>query len=150
MKPQVISSRLTYLYKNVVPIVIGLIILFALYGVLNLFKYNAIDIAVFLIIIIIYLSYVIFRNLLRLKKVSFDKEYIYIDNYKKTDKVSIKDIEEIKRKQVYLYKIQFNKPTYFGKSIIFMPSFSKMSKGFFLTKPEGIKNLEEFIKLSNR
>jgi hypothetical protein len=141
-----ISSRLTYIYKRIIPTAVILLVLFAIYGVVQLFKYGATDLAIFIIVIIAFLTYIVLNNLLRLKRVSYDKEFIYVDNFKKNDKVGINKIAVIKRKHFYFYEIKFKEDRLFGKSVVFMPKFSEMAITLFLSDPKSIRMLEEIIQ----
>ena len=114
-----ISTSFTFFLKFILP---GTCIVVCSYGTILAFSSNW-ETGLTALTLGLFLSLVSFLILGSVKKVSIDKDYIYISNFFKTNRVTlgnIKEIEENKFAQPRMVTINFKKPTYFGKRIYFL------------------------------
>lgn len=80
-------------------------------------------------VLIFYLSgsAVLYFTVMNLKRVEYDKDYLYISNYFKTSRIPWHNVERLSEKKIlFLHygKFRFKEPISFGKNISFIASRS--------------------------
>lgn len=74
----------------------------------------------------------------KLKRIDVDKEYVYINNYKKTIRIKWEDIASLKTRSYGLFstmRFYFKGKTSLGEKVSFLPS-RKLVKSFMEDHPE--------------
>jgi len=141
---QVISSGNTFIAKFILPSVFYLIMIIGLIGLTIEREYGFV--LVFFIVKLIF-GILVYFGFVCLKKVSIDKNYIYISNYFKTVKVPFNEIENVTNMTLggnyQPIFIHFKKRTEFGNIITFL---NLAPDWFDFSKPTIVK---ELIRLSN-
>jgi len=80
-------------------------------------------------VLIFYLSgsVVLYFTVMNLKRVEYDRDFLYISNYFKTIRIPWHNVERIKEQRflfIHFCKFRFKEPVSFGKSISFIASRS--------------------------
>ena len=114
---EIISSSMSFFYKFIFSSI--WIIGFGFGAIISLLNFSFIPVIVFILGTLFIYYYCI-----RLKKVSIDKEYLYISNYSTEIKIPISEIEKITEDMFININpiwIHFKNPIEFGNYIIFIP-----------------------------
>jgi len=130
-----LSSSLTFGYKFIFPIFwIGV------FGIVTLLMFAAPDliedgktvreIRSYFLFALILGGTLIYWSCMRLKKVSLDRDYLYISNFSKVVKVNLRDVERVSGSLFLnpeLVWLRFRSPTEFGEKIVFMGKWRLIS-----------------------
>lgn len=143
--PQTISSRLTILYKFILPglFVVGLIMNIA--DILRGRFYIPSEApVVFIIFIFIWWFGFAVWAATKLKKVGLDQDFLYVSDYFNETRIPLRDIydvTEFRWVNIHPVTIHLKKPSEFGDKIVFAPPYRHF--GFFTSHPivEELKEL---------
>lgn len=72
-----------------------------------------------------------YLTVIRLKRVEMDEESIYVTNYFKHFRYPFSNVRQIREQDFFLFRlitIEWIKPGYFGKKIVFIPSNARLKK----------------------
>jgi len=119
---QPISSRLTFIYKFVLPAF--LIGGFTLGMILFTMNAGSLKPVIPMLVFLAVISFILYRLCMRLKKVEMDNECLYMSNYLREIQVRRDAIEKVTENRLlntHPVTVYFKAPTDFGNSIVFMP-----------------------------
>ncbi|OPZ31388.1 MAG: hypothetical protein BWZ00_00580 [Bacteroidetes bacterium ADurb.BinA174] len=141
-----LSSKITFLYKYVLPLLNLCLILFCcIKGIINIG--NVEKMMPFLIGFIFFLIMQIsLLPLLKIQNVFYNDGVTIIQGFKKKEVLKNHEIKEIKRHLFFFYKIEMLNNEL--KRVLFFPHLSETILKFGL-KPKSIKCYEEVIKRAN-
>ena len=147
MERIVLSSRITLMYKLVLPIFFGLATLLVWVGAIALYDKpdgNA--------MIVVGLFFTGFMALMTppmfINKVSYDDEYLHTYNYLKKKKIPLSNVIKVHRWMFYFYKISYTNETGEKKGILLLPSFVQRLEAM-MGMPANLEEFEDKISTTS-
>ena len=139
MEGVVLSSRMTLVYKLVLPIFFGVVTLLVWMGAIAL--YNKPDGNAMIVVALFFTGFMgLMTPPMFINKVSYDDEYLYAYNYIKTKQIPLSKVMKVHRWMFYFYKISYINEAGEKKGALLLPSFVQRLEAM-MGMPE---NLEEF------
>lgn len=120
MEIKTLSSRLTLIYKWILPSFFGLVTL--LIWVLAIALHNESDaIAIVVIGLFFTFFFLLMLPFLYIQKVWYDEKHLFISNYRKVKSVALKNVKGYRRWMFYFYKIDFTNEQGSIASVMILP-----------------------------
>ncbi len=128
-----VSSPLTAVNKFISPLIFLGVIIYALYQANLVFHLSLISSLIDLALVAIILFLLVIPAM-KVKRVAFDENYLYVSNYFKEIQVPLSNIAEVsqsfwQRGRSERVSIRFKEPTVFGGKIFFYPSLRILGQG---------------------
>lgn len=140
-KRQELSSRVTFLYKYIIPI--GFLLFTVGLNIVYLIDKSILGESILPFNVLLFFTVFFLIPLIRLKKVYYDNKRLYISNYIDDDVFRLIDVMKIKRHLIYFYKIYYKQGNDL-KTLIFMPHINEAVIIFI--KPNSVKVFEKRLK----
>ncbi len=144
MKGKRLSSRLTLMYKLVLPLFFALVTLLVWVAAIALF--NTPD-GVALVVVALFFTGIMLLMLppMFVQKVSYDETHLYAYNYRNTKTIPLSKVGKLHRWMFYFYKIDYTNSLGQQKVILLLPSFEQRLEALFGT-PQDLKQFEAKVK----
>ncbi len=122
-----LSSGLTFIVKAVHPAITISVMIFLSIAIFVVPDKRGILLVMQWIfpIILILIVLQLYRICIPLKRISMDQEALYVSNYIKQIRVSLRDVKSVHEKRlfnIHHIEIEFRHDTEFGKHVVFMPN----------------------------
>ncbi len=140
----VLSSRVTVLYKLILPIfwiVVTLLLWVAAIALIGEPDGEALLViaAVFTGLFLLLMFPPMF-----VQKVSYDDNYLYVYNYRNTQQISLSSVKKVHRWMFYFYKISYTNEAGEQKGVLLLPSFEQRLEAM-MGMPANLEEFEEKI-----
>jgi len=139
-----LSSILTFPYKFIVPlipVVLGIIVNLKIEKDINQGYFIPLN------LFFILFFFAVFLPLKNLKKIEYDENNLLISNFINIEKISLKDVIQVKRWLFYFYKISVKSDNHIKKITILSPARERIIRPF--GKLDSILEFEKNIKKKN-
>lgn len=143
MKGITLSSRLTLLYKLILPIFFGVVTL--LMWIMAIALHGKPDAETLIVIAAIFTGFMLFITPpMFINKVSYDDDKLYAYNYRTTKEIPLGQVGKVHRWMFYFYKIDYLNEAGQKKAILLLPSFIQRFEAM-MGMPENLKAFEEEV-----
>lgn len=150
MERIVLSSRVTVMYKLVLPIFFGVAMLLVWIAAIAL--HDKPDGTALVVIALFFTGFMLLMTPpMFIQKVSYDNENLYAYNYLNTKQITLHKVGKVHRWMFYFYKIDYTNEAGQKKGILLLPSFVQRIEAM-MGMPENLEIFEDVVaqKKENR
>jgi hypothetical protein len=143
MEPIYLSSRVTVLYKLILPIFFGFITLLIWVAAIALI--GAKDGEALIVIALVFTGFMLLMvPPMLVQRVWYDDEKLYANNYRKTKEIPLSKVKGVRRWMFYFYKIDYLNEKNEKKGVLFMPHIIERFEAM-MGMPESLEIFEEEV-----